>query len=494
MKTAGLDIGTTGCKLTVFDENGSYLDRAYREYPARRTGSAHEVDADAILDMVWEVIGQMAGRYPDIGGIGVTSFGETFVAADGEGRALFPAMLYTDPRGAAERDALTERLGKEQILHITGVDPHEMYSISKLMWLKAHEPEVYGKTEHVFLIEDYVVFHLTGRAQIDYSLAARTQAFDITELTWSQVILEAAGVDPALLSQPVPIGTSAGKVLTSVSQKTGLSPDTTVVSIGHDQVAAAIGAGVFTSDLAVDGAGTVECITPVYDGLPDLDAMSRGKFAVVPYVLPGKYVCYAFSHTGGALIQWCADTLAKKEKELAAQTGMSVNAYLEQGYTEPTGLLVLPHFAGAATPYMDNGSKGAILGLDTGVTTAQLYHACMEGVVYEMLVNMEYLEKAGTGFDRLHATGGGARSPVWMQMKADMLNVPITALATADAGTVGSAMLTGIATGLFEGLEDAAAHMVEKRETYEPRKEMHEMYRKIYERYRRLYEAVRPLV
>ena len=139
-------------------------------------------------------------------------------------------------------------------------------------------------------------------------------------------------------------------------------------------------------------------------------------------------------------------------------------------------------------------SKGAILGLDTGVTTAQLYHACMEGVVYEMLVNMEYLEKAGTGFDRLHATGGGARSPVWMQMKADMLNVPITALATADAGTVGSAMLTGIATGLFEGLEDAAAHMVEKRETYEPRKEMHEMYRKIYERYRRLYEAVRPLV
>ena len=110
MKTAGLDIGTTGCKLTVFDESGSYLDRAYREYPARRTGSAHEVDADAILDMVWEVIGQMAGRYPDIGGIGVTSFGETFVAADGEGRALFPAMLYTDPRGAAERDALTERL------------------------------------------------------------------------------------------------------------------------------------------------------------------------------------------------------------------------------------------------------------------------------------------------------------------------------------------------------------------------------------------------
>ena len=492
MKIAGLDIGTTGCKLTVFDEAGRFLDKAYRDYPIRRTCGAHEVDARAILDMVWEVIREMARVYPDIAGIGVTSFGETFVAADAEGNALYPAMLYTDPRGAEECGALAREPGRERILHITGVDPHEMYSISKMMWLKAHEPEVYRQAAHLFLIEDYVVFHLTGKAQIDYSLAARTQAFDIGTLTWSDRILETAGIDKNLLSVPVPIGTAVGKILTTVSEKTGLSSDTIVVSVGHDQVAAAIGAGVFSADQAVDGAGTVECITPVYDGLPDLDVMSRGKFAVVPYVVPGKYVCYAFSYTGGALIQWCADTMAKKEKELAAQEGISVNAYLERDYTQPTGILVLPHFAGAATPYMDSGSKGAILGLDAGTTTAQLYHACMEGVVYEMLVNLEYLQRSDIRM--LHATGGGARSEVWMQMKADMLNIPITALATADAGTVGSAMLTGIAAGVFRDLEEAAERMVEKTKVYQPRPEMHQKYRAVYERYRRVYDAVRPLM
>lgn len=494
MKIAGLDIGTTGCKLTVFDQDGRYLDKAYRDYPVRRSSSEHEVDAQAILESVWMVIRQMAEIHPDIAGIGVTSFGETFIAADEDGTPLYPAMLYTDPRGKEACRELTERLGRKEILHITGVDPHEMYSISKIMWLKRHEPAVYARAKHIFLIEDYIVFHLTGKAQIDYSLAARTQAFDITTLTWSDAIFEAAGIEKTLMSRPVPTGTPAGKIMTSVSEKTGLSPDTIVVSISHDQVAAAIGAGVFGSDKAVDGAGTVECITPVYDSLPDLETMSKGRFAVVPYAVPGKYVCYAFSYTGGALIQWCSDTLAKKEKELAAEKGVSVNAYLEGGDREPTGLLVLPHFAGAATPYMDNGSKGAVLGLDTSTTVEELYRACMEGVVYEMLVNMEYLQESGIHFTMLHATGGGAGSEVWMQMKADMLNVPVTALGTADAGTVGSAMLTGIAAGCFADLEDAAAHMVEKKKIYEPRQSMHEKYRKIYERYRKVYDAVRPLV
>lgn len=494
MKIAGLDIGTTGCKLTVFDENGKYLEKAYQDYPVKRTDGEHEIDAQAIMDSVWSVMGRMAEKYPDIAGIGITSFGETFVAADAEGAPLYPAMLYTDPRGKEECRELSDALGAERILNITGVSPHEMYSVSKMMWLKRHHPKLYAQAKHLFLIEDYVVFHLTGRAQIDYSLAARTQAFDITRLAWSDEILAAAQIGRELLSEPVPTGTAAGKLSARAAEKTGLSPDTLIVSISHDQVAAAVGAGVFSSELAVDGAGTVECITPVYDSLPDLETMSRGGFAVVPYVVPGKYVCYAFSYTGGALIQWCVDTLAKKEKELAAQEGVSVNAYLEARSVSPTGLLVLPHFAGAATPYMDGGSKGAILGLDTSVTAAELYRACMEGVVYEMLVNMEYLRPSGVRFNMLHATGGGARSEVWMQMKADMLNLPITALATSDAGTVGSAMLTGIAVGRFKNLADAASYMVEKKRVYTPRQEMHEAYRKLYERYRKVYEAVRPLM
>ena len=485
MKIAGLDIGTTGCKLTVFDENGKELGKAYRDYSVLRAVSGHEVDISTMMDSVYEVISEMAAQYGDIAGIGVTSFGETFVMTDDAGKPLHNAMLYTDPRGAEECAELREKLGADHIAEATGLAPHEMYSISKMMWIRRHRPEVYAKAVRIHLIEDFVVWHLTRKAQIDYSLATRTMAFDIHALTWSKEIFEAAGIDPGLMSEPVPTGTSAGRIIPDAAKRTGLSPACVIVSVSHDQVAAAAGAGAFDGSVAVDGAGTVECLTPVYDSLPDISVMAKGSFSVVPYVVPGKYVAYAFSYTGGALIRWAMETVGRGE----------TNESMEKAYgkDEPTGLLVLPYFAGAATPYMDIGAKGAILGLTTATTAADIYRACMEGVAYEMRVNYEALQGSGIRFTRLNATGGGAKSKVWMQMKADVLNLPITALRTADAGTVGSAMLTGIAAGLFRDLDDAAAHMVQETETYYPRAEMHEKYMKIYERYKAVYRAVRPL-
>lgn len=198
MKIAGLDIGTTGCKCTVFDGRGNYLGKAYRDYPVYRTMGSHEIDVSAIMDGVYAVIREMAAEFPDIVGLGVTSFGETFVLTDEKGNPLHPAMLYTDPRGAEECRELKQKMGEKTIAHITGLRPHEMYSISKLMWMKRHQPETYKKARHVFLMEDYVVFHLTGKAQIDYSLASRTMAFDINKLDWSSQILEAAGIDREL--------------------------------------------------------------------------------------------------------------------------------------------------------------------------------------------------------------------------------------------------------------------------------------------------------
>jgi len=486
MKIAGLDIGTTGCKLTVFDENGRMLGKAYRDYPKHRRAGVHEMDVTRLMDSVYAVLGEMAARYPDLGGIGVTSFGETYILADGQGKPLRSAMLYTDPRGAEECAELVKKLGADTIAQITGLAPHEMYSIPKLMWVKHHEPEVYAAAERIFLIEDFVVWHLTGKAQIDYSLATRTMGFDLHTLTWSRKIFDAAEIDAQRMSSPVPTGTGAGTITPAAARKTGLQGECVIVSVSHDQVAAAVGAGVFDGETAVDGAGTVECLTPIYDSLPDIGIMAKGYFSVVPYVIPGKYAAYAFSYTGGALIQWAMETIG----------GNSSNEALEEAYgkDEPTGLLVLPHFAGAATPYMDTGSKGAILGLTTATTAAEIYRACMEGVAYEMRLNYEALSGSGIHFTKLRATGGGAKSRTWMQMKADVLNLPITALKTADAGTVGSAMLTGVAAGLFPGLDEAAKVMVQETETFCPRLRMHEKYMRIFRRYREVYRAVRPLM
>ncbi|MER2235660.1 MAG: FGGY-family carbohydrate kinase [Candidatus Limivicinus sp.] len=486
MKIAGLDIGTTGCKLTVFDENGTQLGKAYQDYPVRRTVSGHEIDISTMMDSVYAVIREMAKQYPDIAGIGVTSFGETFVITNDAGEPLHNAMLYTDPRGAEECAELIGRLGAGHIAEVTGLAPHEMYSISKMMWFKKYEPEVFTAAKRIHLIEDYVVWHLTRKAQIDYSLATRTMAFDIHTLRWSKEIFDAAGIDVSLMSKPVPTGTSAGTVTPDAAQRTGLSNTCVIVSVSHDQVSAAVGAGAFDGSVAVDGAGTVECLTPIFDSIPPIPVMAKGFFSVVPYVVHGKYVAYAFSYTGGALIQWALETFGKGETYESMEKAYSND--------EPTGLLVLPHFAGAATPYMDTGSRGAILGLTTATTAGELYRACMEGVVYEMRMNYEALSGSGIHFSKLHATGGGARSKVWMQMKADILNLPITALKTMDAGTVGSAMLTGVATGLFSSLDEAAKAMVQETETYDPRPEMHEKYMRIYQRYQEVYRAVRPLM
>lgn len=500
MYIGGLDIGTTGCKLTVFDETGKYLGREYQNYPLHRGSSESTLNAETLLESVYSVIRKTASRYPDLAGFGVTSFGETFVLTDEAGTPLAPSMLYTDPRGKEQRTFLEQALGSRRIAELTGARPHETYSIPKLMWVRDNHPDVFAETRHVFLMEDFVVWSLTHTAQIDYSLAARTMAFDIHKLNWSQPIFDAAGIDPSLFSRPVPSGTAAGTITRETAQKTGLSEGTIVVSVSHDQVAACIGAGGFSSDSVVDGSGTVECLNPILDAIPDMDHMYDGNYAVVPYVIPGKYVCYAYETTGGALMQWCTETLTKREKELAEDQNSSVHSYMEQKYlqergrNEPSGLLVLPHFAGAATPYMDTGSKGAILGLTVSSTAADIYWGCLEGIIFEMMINVEKMQKAGVSFKEVRATGGGAHSQVWMQMKADMLNIPVTAMQTLDAGTVGSAMLTGIALGCFENLDDAAAQMVVTRKTYTPNPDLHEAYQKLYQRYRGVYDAVRPLM
>lgn len=510
LKIAGLDIGTTGCKCTVFDSEGKELGKAYRDYPVKRNASGHEIDVNVLMESVYDVLSQIADKFDNIVGIGVTSFGETFVMTDEEGTPLAPAMLYTDPRGAKECKELVDyfgggRKGIEAIATITGVTAHEMYGLPKMMWQKNHNPEIFAKCRHIFQMEDYVIFMMTGTAQIDYSLATRSLAFNINTLDWHEELFEAAGIDSSLMPKPVPTGTDAGCITVKASKRTGLSTNTHMISISQDQVAAAVGAGAFDGSVGVDGAGTVQCLTPVYDKMPAVADMIDGKYVIVPYVIKGKYVTYAFSYTGGALMQWCTSTLAKKEKELANEANMTINEYLEGQYANdrksenidpdcPSGMLLLPHFAGAATPYMDTGSKGALLGMTTATTTADIYRACMEGITYEMYLNYKNVLAQGAHPKKLHATGGGAHSAVWMQMKADMLGIPMVALKTVDAGTVGSAMLTGIAMGVFEDLTDAASHMVEETVTYEPRQEYHSAYMQMFTKYEKLYNAVRELM
>lgn len=483
MIIGGIDVGTTGCKLTAYDDKGNYIYNSYKEYNVTRKNGEHEIDTEAIFEAVCEIIQDTCQKY-ELSAIGVTTFGETFAALDEDDKVLLPSMLYTDPRGEEECKMLCKALGETELIGISGVKPHAMYSLPKIMWIKNNRPEVYKKIKRVLLMEDYIVYKLTGNCYIDYSLAARTMAFDIKNKCWSEKILDAAGIDKNILSTPVPAFNIAGDMKYTLCEKLGIKNGIKIINGCHDQVAAAVGSGVLAPGQAVDGTGTVECVTPVFDKIPENEQLYNEGYSVVPFVYDGTYVCYALSFTGGAVLKWFRDNLSLEKDYAVLDKSVPGN---------PTGLLVLPHFAGAANPYMNNNSKAAILGLTLEHTNADIYKALMEGVTYEIMTNIEHLEGFGIHPEKLIATGGGASSDVWLQIKADILNRPVTSLSAKEAGACGTCMMVCVALGIFKNLEEAKKYFVKENKTFYPNPENVDIYKKYYKAYKQIYKAVRPI-
>ena len=478
MKVAGLDIGSTGCKVSLYGLDGGLIREAYREYGS---DASDELDTDTLWAHVRDMLREIAVDCGDLAAIGLTSLGEAAVLLDEADRPLMPALLYTDPRGAEQAETLIERFGTPYIAQRTGLKAHGMFTLPKMMWIRAEHPALFERARCLLLMQDFVAYRLSGARAIDAATASRSMAFDVGKRDWDDSLLDFAGIPRALWSAPVPFGTAVGTIRTELAKALGLPQGVWVVIAAHDQVAAAIGSGVLTAGQAVDGAGTVQCVTPVLQTRPPWKEMMESGYAVVPF--PGnQYATYAFSFTGGALLKWYRQQIAKP--------GMGYDALNALVSETPSGLLALPHFAGAATPYMNPKARGAIVGLTTATTAAEIYRALMEGVAYEMRLNLECLAQCGIRVDQLYATGGGALSQPWLQIKADILKVPITTLGAANAGNRGCAMLAAVACGLLPSLEAAAARFVPQGRTVSPQSRHRAEYDGLYEQYKRLYGAV----
>lgn len=492
MIIGGLDVGTTGCKIVLYNEKAELLNTYYCEYNAVHKNGQHEIDFTYVKCGVLSLLSEAARNYK-IDALGVTSFGETFAMLDEDDNILTASMLYTDPRGSEECEYLCEKLGEEKLTLLTGVKPHPMYSISKIMWHKNNNDDAFKRCRRILLGEDFIVYTLTGVAQIDYSLAARTAAFDIEKKCWINEVFATAGIDVSLMSKPVPTGTVAGKITESLKNELGIDYDITVVNGCHDQVAGMIGSGVFETYQAMDGTGTVECIPVILKEKPTNIRFYEGGYSVVPYI-NDLYACYALSFTGGATLKWFRDNFAELEFEKAEKENKNVYAELDKNVSDkPTGILVLPHFAGAATPYMDNDSKAAFVGVTLETTKYDLYKALMEGTSYEMLLNFNTMKSLTGEIEEIRATGGGATSDVWLQIKADILNTEITALSCKEVGAAGTAALAGVAVGGFDELQKAISKMVTVRKVFEPNKENSIIYSELYKKYANLYNAVKGL-
>ncbi len=488
----GIDVGTTGCKIALYDERLNLLDTYYKEYDSLHIEGNHEINFNDIKNGVIDILKE-ATKNHKISAIGVTSFGETFAMLDEDDNILAPSMLYTDPRGSDECEFLSKSFGEDRLTLITGVKPHPMYSIFKIMWQKNHNPDLFKKCKKILLGEDFIVYLLTGNAQIDYSLAARTAAFDIEKKCWIKEIFNAADIDISLMSQPVKTGSIAGTLTANIKALLGIDYDITVINGAHDQVAAMIGSGIFDTTQAMDGTGTVECIPVILKEKPTDLAFYDYGYSVVPYI-NGWYACYALSFTGGATLKWFRDNFAELETEKAVQENKNVYAELDKMAPQlPTGILVLPHFAGAATPYMDNSSKAAFVGVTLETNKYDIYKALMEGTSYEMLLNFNMLKSFVGEIKTIRATGGGATSDLWLQIKADILNMQIIALDCKEIGAAGTAALAALAVGAADDLKPCISRMAATRKTFSPNKEKSEIYSQLYKKYANLYNAVKKL-
>ena len=498
MAVIGVDIGSTGAKATIVSENGAILAQAYREYVKNKAEAApwQEIDSNEVWRCTVEVISACTAQHKGepVAALSVSSFGEAVTLVDRELHVLSNGILYTDPRGDEETALLLAGMDADAYMRTAGVCPSKMYSLPKLMWLKRHKLEAY-KNAHAFLpFDGFALAKLGAKLHTSYSLAARTMAFDVVNKQWSSKILDVAGIDISKCPEAVPSGTVVGELSREAARLTGLPQGTLLVSGGHDQPCASLGAGAIYSGLATDGLGSVESINPTFEE-PRLNAqMAAGSFACVPHVLKDKYITYAFTFTAGRLFKWYRDTLGSEECARAKTLNRNVYELLiEEMSPEVNDLFVLPYFAGAATPYMDYESKGALVGITLDTTKADIVRALLEGITFESMVNVEHLERAGVSIRELVATGGLASSRMFLQMKADMMGRPIHTIASDQAGTMGVAILAGVAAGTYASIEEAVTLVVKKGTQYEPNMEQHKRYLEKFEKYKRIYPATKQI-
>lgn len=496
MSYLGVDVGTTGCKAGVFSGEGRLVTLAYREYSllSPQKGWA-ELDSSRVIQACTEVIREAAAASAadPIRAMGITCQGEAFTPISRDGEYLCNGMVSSDVRAAEILASWSRTFGARRLYEITGHTPHPMFTLFKLLWLREHRPEIWKKAARFYCFEELLQLRLGLQPAISWPLAGRTMLFNARSHQWEPELLEAVGLDAGRLAPPAPSGTVVGEIPPEVAAELGLSKGVKVVAGGHDQPCGALGAGVVEPGMAMYATGTVECICPAFEKPIFADNLFENNLCTYDHAAPAMYTTVAFSLTGGNLLRWFRDQWGQVEQEEARRSGQDCYGLLLQGMaTEPTDLTVLPYFTPSGTPYFDATVPAAILGLRLETTRGQVLRALLEGVAFEMRLNVEILDRAGLAIREFRAIGGGAKNRALTQLKADVLNRPITTLAVTEAGCLGVAMLA-CAADSGAALSQLVGTWVQPQQIVEPDTARAAIYREHFAAYQRVYPWMRNL-
>jgi xylulokinase len=493
------DLGTTGNKASLYDGAGRVRSSAFHaygtDYPRVNWAEQNPEDWwEAVCASTKHLLATARVQPQEVACVTFSGQMMGCVAVDREARPLRPAIIWADQRAVAEAQMLVDAVGAERVYRITGHRASPSYSGAKILWIRRHQPEVFARADKFLQAKDFVVARLTGSLVTDCSDASGTNLYDLKANDWSAPILEAVGLDPALLPELHASTDVVGQVSARVAGQVGLRAGIPVVIGGGDGCCAAVGAGVVREGSAYNYTGSSSWIgiatrEPVLD--PEMRTFTWA------HLVPGMFSPCGTMQAAGGSYQWLRDTLCLPEKEVAQALKLSPYELmnLQAGESPPgaNGLLFLPYLLGERSPRWNPRARGAFVGLTMRHTRADLIRATLEGITLNLRVILEAFERQGAQIEAMRVIGGGARGRLWRQIMADVYQKPILQPALLEEATsLGAAVAGGIGTGLFESFA-LAEELVPIVERAEPRRELKPLYDRLYQRFNRCYEALEPL-
>jgi len=469
----GLDVGTTGVKALALSPDGDVLARAEVSY---ELSTPHPGWAEQDPEDWWRAAEQALAA---LGGqptaIGLSGQMHGLVVLDDRDRVLRPAILWNDQRTAAECAEIEQRVGLTRLIQLTGNRALTGFTAPKLLWLRRHEPTTYARVAHVLLPKDYVRLRLTGGEHaIDAADASGTLLFDVAGRRWSGEMLEALELDPAWLPRVLESPEVSGETAAGIPVAAGAG----------DQAAAALGVGV-------DRPGPVSVVLGtsgvVFAALPAFAADPQARVHAFCHAVPGGWHAMGVMLSAAGSLRWLRDALG---------TGSGYDELTAAAQEWPPGtdgLTFLPYLTGERTPHADPHARAAFAGLTLRHDRGALVRAVLEGVAYGLRDSLELLRELGVDPRAGHASGGGARSDLWLRIIASVLGLPIRRTATDEGSAYGAALLGGVAAGVFRDVHEGVATCVRTLDPVEPDPQWSAAYERGYRRFRQLYPALQPL-
>jgi xylulokinase len=494
----GVDVGTSGLKAIAIDEESGRTEAsATEDYPlstphpgwAEQDPRAFERALGLALRSLTAALGARAGG---VRAIGLTGQMHTSVLLDVAKQPVRPAILWCDTRTTAECRAIREKLGDDGLRRTVGNRALPGFTLPKLLWLRAHEPEAYALVDKVLMPKDWAGWLLTGEIGADVSDASGTLAFDPGARRWSDEVLAAFDVPtsfwPAVGDSPAVLG----PLSRSMAGLTGLPAGIPVARGAADNAAGAVGLGVVRPGRAMASIGTSGVILAHTPGYAVEPSMSLHAFC---HAVPGAYYAMGVMLAAGGALRWYRDVLGDGEKIAAELRGVDPYEIITDTASTARpgagGLVFLPYLMGERTPHDDALARGALVGLTGRTTKADISRAVLEGITFGLCDSLDLVRATGTRFDEIRLTGGGAKSRFWRQMMADVFGAEVAVTTSTEGPAFGAALLGGVAAGAFSSVEEAADALVHVSARLMPDQATAGRYGEIHAAYRGLYADLR---